>query len=152
MTKPGDTTDTDKYIYSGYGLGFDSTDQFTHPQGGMARNIIIFRVNSSNSVHATNKTQKMLILVHGLTQEVNNTTIYAEKMYAPIFSAENKIFCLSLHYNGDNSYLHVNGKEVTKFWVKKSEIKANQLTFGSISSSANLPSSDIEDSKLYGNA
>ena len=56
VTKPGDTTDTDKYIYSGYGLGFDSTVQFTHPQGGMARNIIIFGVDSSNSVHATNKT------------------------------------------------------------------------------------------------
>ena len=26
-------------------------------------------------------------------------------MYAPNFSAENKIFCLSLHYNGGNSYL-----------------------------------------------
>ena len=57
VTKPGDTTGTDKYIYSGYGLRFDSTGQFTHPQGGMARNIIIFGVNSSNSVHATNKTQ-----------------------------------------------------------------------------------------------
>ena len=44
VTKPGDTTDTDKYIYSGYGLGFDSKSQFTHPQGGMARNIIIFGV------------------------------------------------------------------------------------------------------------
>ena len=34
---------------------------------------------------------------------------------------------------------------------KKSEIKANQLTLGSISTSANLSSSDIEDSKLHGN-
>ena len=72
-------------------------------------------------------------------------------MYSPNFSAENKIFCLSLHYNGDNSYLFINGKEVTKFKAKKSEIKANQLTLGSISTSANLSSSDIEDSKLYGN-
>ena len=62
-TKPGDTTDTDKYIYSGYVLGFDRTGQFTHPQDGMARNIIIFGVNSSNSVHAANKTQNILILV-----------------------------------------------------------------------------------------
>ena len=31
-------------------------------------------------------------------------------MYSPNFSAENKIFCLSLHYNGNNSYLFVNGK------------------------------------------
>ena len=149
VTKPGDTTNTDKYIYSGYGLGFDSIGQFSHPQGGMARNIIIFGVVLSNSVHATNKTQYILILGHGLTQKVNNTTIYAEKMYSPNFRAENKIFCLSLRYNGDDSYLFVNGKEVTKFKAKKSEIKANQLTLGSISTSANL--SNSEDSKLYGN-
>ena len=151
MTNPGDTTDTDKCIYSGYGLGFDRVGQFSHSQGGMARNIIIFGVNSSNSIHATNKTQNILILGHGLTQKVNNTTISAEKMYSPNFSADNKIFCLSLHYNGENSYLFVNGKEVTKFKAKKPEIKANQLTLGSISTSANLSSSTIEDSKLYGN-
>ena len=58
---------------------------------------------------------------------------------------------ISLHYNGDDSYLFVNRKEITKFKAKKSEIKANQLTLGSISTSANLSSSDIEDSKLYGN-
>ena len=125
MTKPGDTTDTDKYNYSGYGLGFDSTGQFSHSQAGMARNIIIFGVKSSNSVHATNKTQNILIPGHGLTQKVNNTPIYAEKMYSLNFSAE-KYFVLSLHYNGDNSYLFVNGKEVTKFKAKKSEIKANR--------------------------
>ena len=72
-------------------------------------------------------------------------------MYSPNFSAENKVFCLSLDYNDDNSYLFVNGKEVTKLKVKKSEIKANQLTLGSTSTSANLSSSDIEDSKLHGN-
>ena len=77
VTKPGDTTDTDKYTYSGYGLGFDSASQFNHPQSGMARNIIIFEVDSSNSEHATDKTQKILILGHGLIQEVNNITIYA---------------------------------------------------------------------------
>ena len=92
VTKPGDTTDTDKYIYSGYGLGFDSTSRFNHPQGGMTRNIIIFGVNSSNSVHATKKTQNILILDHGVTQKVNNTGIYAEQMYSPNFGAENILF------------------------------------------------------------
>ena len=62
-----------------------------------------------------------------------------------------KHFVLSLHYNGDDSYLFVNGKEVTKFKAKDPEIKANQLTLGSISTSSNFSSSDIEDSKLYGN-
>ena len=151
VTKSGDTTNPDKYIYSGYGLGFDSTGEFTHPQGGMARNIIIFAVDSSNSVRATNKTENILILGHGLTRKVNNTTIYAEKMYSPNFSAENKTFCLSLHYNGDGSYLFVNGKKVTKFKAKDPEIKANQLALGSISTSVNLSSSDIEGSKFYGN-
>ena len=122
MTKPGDTADTDKYIYSGYGLGFDSTGQFSHPLGGMARNII-FGVGLSHSVHATNKPQNILILGHGLTQKVNNTTIYAEKLYSPNFSAENKIFCSSLHYNDDNSYLFVNGKEVAKLKPRNLKLK-----------------------------
>ena len=113
---------------------------------------MIFAADSSNSRHATKKTQSILVLGHGLVQKINNTTTYAEKMYSPNFSAENKAFCLSLHYNGDDSYLFVNGKEVTKFKAKDSEIKANQLTLGSISTSINLSSSDIEDSKLYGNA
>ena len=72
-------------------------------------------------------------------------------MYSPSFSAENKAFYLSLHYNGDDSYLFVNGKEVTKFKTKYSETKANQSALGSVSTSANLSSSDIEDSKLYVN-
>ena len=47
--------------------------------------------------------------------------------------------------------MFVNGKEVTKFKVKDSEIKANQLTLGSISTSTSLSSSDVKDSKLHGN-
>ena len=93
MTKPGDTTNPDKYIYSGYGLEFDSTGEFTHLEGGTARNIIIFGVDSLNAAHATNKTQNILILGHGLTQKINNTATYAEKVYSPNFSAENKTFC-----------------------------------------------------------
>ena len=72
-------------------------------------------------------------------------------MYSPNFTAENKAFCLSLHYNGGDSYLFVNDKEVTKFKAKDSEIKANQFALGCISTSVNLSNSDIEDSKLYGN-
>ena len=92
VTKPGDTTDTDKYIYSGYGFGFDSVGQFTHPRGRMARNTTIFGVNSSTSVHTTNKTKNILILGHGLTQEVNNPTIYAEKCIHLILVQKIKYF------------------------------------------------------------
>ena len=35
-----------------------------------------------------------------------------------------KKFCLSLHYNGANSYLFVNGRGIHKFRAKDSEIVA----------------------------
>ena len=44
-----------------------------------------------------------------------------------------KDFCLSLHYNGANSYLFVNGKEIHKFKAKDFEIVATQLRLGNIS-------------------
>ena len=42
-------------------------------------------------------------------------------------------FCLSLHYNGANSYLFVNGTEITKFKTKDSETVATPLCLASIS-------------------
>ena len=44
-----------------------------------------------------------------------------------------KKFCLNLHYNGSNSYLFVNGKEIYKFKEKHSEIVATLLCLGNIS-------------------
>ena len=40
---------------------------------------------------------------------------------------------LSLHYNGANSYLFVNGTEIIKFKAKDSEILAYSLCLGNIS-------------------
>ena len=39
----------------------------------------------------------------------------------------------NLHYNGDNSYLFVNGTEIYKFEAKGSEIVASTLCLGNIS-------------------
>ena len=44
-----------------------------------------------------------------------------------------KNFCLSLHYNGTDSYLFVNGIEVIKFTAKDSEINPYELCVGNIS-------------------
>ena len=44
-----------------------------------------------------------------------------------------KKFCLSLQYNRANSYLFVNGKEISKFKAKGSEIVTNPLCLGNIS-------------------
>ena len=40
------------------------------------------------------------------------------------FSKAKTKFCLSLHYNADNSYLFVNGKEIYKF---KTSNKNNKI-------------------------
>ena len=53
-----------------------------------------------------------------LYKKIDDTIIYAEKMYSRNFTVANKTFCLSLHYTGDNIYLFINGKEVTKFKTK----------------------------------
>ena len=72
--------DIDKYTYSGYGIGFDRKGKFSFGNG-YGHNTIIFRVDTSSSVHANNKTNNVLVLGEGFTQGLDNTTIYAEKMY-----------------------------------------------------------------------
>ena len=57
----------------------------------------------------------------------------AEKKYSINFTESKKKFCLSLHYNGANSYLFVNGVEIHKFKAKDSEIVATSLCLGNIS-------------------
>ena len=54
-------------------------------------------------------------------------------MYLTNFVVANKIFCLSLHYNGDNSYLFVNGEEIINFKAKDSEIVSYPLCLGGLS-------------------
>ena len=44
-----------------------------------------------------------------------------------------KKFCLSLHYNGSNSYLFVNGTEIVKLKAKDCKIVALPLCLGNIS-------------------
>ena len=54
-------------------------------------------------------------------------------MYSIYFTEKNKKFCLSFHYNKENSYLFVNGTEIHKIKSKDSKILANLLCLGNIS-------------------
>ena len=54
-------------------------------------------------------------------------------MYSINFAVVRKKFCLSLHYNGENSYLLVNGTEIYKFKAKDSEIILGPICLGNIS-------------------
>ena len=97
-------TDIDKYKYCGYGIGFNRRGSFSILGIGLGRNVRIFGVDMSSSVHIDNKKKDILILDKGSAKRL-------EKMYLINFAERNKNFCLSLHYNGASSYLFVNGKK-----------------------------------------
>ena len=65
----------------------------------------------SFSTHIDNKKKDILVLGIGPTQGLEHT-LTAEKIYSLSFNVTKKKFCLSLHYNGANSYLFVNGAEI----------------------------------------
>ena len=85
----------------------------------------------SFSAHIDNNKKDILVLGIGPTQGLEHT-LTAEKMYWINFTVTKKKFCLSLHYNGVNSYLFVNGTETYKFKAKDSETVANPLCLGNI--------------------
>ena len=124
--------DIDKYRYSGYGIGFDRRSSFSFPGGGFGQNVLIFGVDMSFSAHINNKKKDILVLGIGPTQGLQHT-LTAEKMYSINFIVANIKFCLSLHYNGANSYLFGNGTEIYKFKAKDSEIVSSLLCLGKIS-------------------
>ena len=98
-----------KYKYSGYGIGFDRHWSFSTPGIGLEQNAIIFGVDKSSSTKIDNRKKDILILGKGSIQGLEHT-LSAEKMYSINFTEHNKKFCLSLYYNGANSYLFVNGE------------------------------------------
>ena len=82
---------------------------FEFPAIGFGRNVIIFGADMDSSVHNDDKKKYILILGKGPTQGLDGTTLATEKIYLINFTEHNKQFCLSLHYNGANSYLFANG-------------------------------------------
>ena len=117
--------------YSGYEIGLDRRS-FSFPGGGFSQNVLIFGADMSSSAHIDNKKKNILVLGIGPTQGLDHT-LTAEKMYSINFTVTNKKFCLSLHYNGANSYLLVNGTEIYKFKAKNSEILVGPICLGNIS-------------------
>ena len=119
------TTDNSKNNYKRYGICFDEGSEFGHTvtEGGRAhttdaRNVLIFGADMSFSVHATNRANDIYLMGTGLTQGINDTTIYAEKNFYRNFTDFGKKFMLSLHYNGDDGYLFVNSRQELKFKAK----------------------------------
>ena len=85
-----------------------------------------------SSTHIDNKKNDILVLGKKTTQGLEHK-LTAEKMYSINFTLPKNKFCLSLHYNGVNSYLFVNGTEISKFKAKDFEILVGPICFGNIS-------------------
>ena len=62
-------------------------------------------------MHTDNKKKDIVILGTGPTQGLDDTTLSAEPQYSINFSRSNRKFCLSLQYNGSNSFLFVNANK-----------------------------------------
>ena len=149
-------TANDKNNYKGYGICFDERSEFGHTitEGGHAhttdvRNVLIFGADMSFSVYATNRANHIYLMGTGLTQGINDTMIYAEKNFYRNFTDFGKKFVLSLHYNGDNSYLFVNGRQELKFKAKTDQLVKERLCIGNLSDQ--WTTSESEKTGVYGN-
>ena len=149
-------TDYDKNNYKGYGICFGERSQFGHTiaENGVAhtsngRNVLIFAADMGFTVHATNKANHIYLMGDGLTPGINDTTIYAKKKYFRNFTEPNIKFALSLHYNGDDSYLFVNGRQELKFKCKTDQLVKEKLCIGNLSDQ--WTASESKKTGLYGN-
>ena len=149
------TTDYDQNNYKGYGICFDERSELGHTitEGGHshttdARNVLIFGADMSFSKYATNRANHIYLMGTGLTQGINDTTIYAEKNFYRNFTDFGKKFILSLHYNGDNSYLFVNGRQELKFKAKSDQLVKEKLCIGNLSDQ--WTTSESEKTGTYG--
>ena len=104
-------------------MGFDSRAKFSLPNGSMDKNIIIFGVNMSSSVHIDNKKKDNLILCKGPIKGVDDTTLTAEAQYSSSFSRSNRKLCLSLHYDGSRNFAFVNATKIYQITANDSKIK-----------------------------
>ena len=151
-----ENTDSSKNNYTGYGICFDEGGQFGHTvkQGKFnrttnAKNVIIFDVDMSSSIHATNRANNIYVMGKDFIQGINDTNIYAEKLFHDNFTEFGVKFVLSLHCNGDNSYLFAKGRQELKFKAKDNQIINEKLCIGNLSSE--WTTSESEKTGLYGN-
>ena len=149
-------TDTSKYNYKGYGICFDGGGTFSHriTEGGrthtaLGRNVIIFGADMSFSALATNRANNIYVMGDGLIQGINDTTIYVEKNYYGNFTDPRKKYVLSVHYNGEGSYLFVNGRQELKFKAKNDQLVKEKLCIENLNDQ--WTTSESEKTGLYGN-
>ena len=63
-------------------------------------------------MHIDNKIKDILIFGKGVTQGLDDTSLFEEAEYAINFTKHENTFWLTLHYNESNGYLFVNGVKI----------------------------------------
>ena len=106
--------DKSKYIYNGRGRAFDGAGKW-NSCNDYARDAVTFGVDNTSSSHANNRKNNFLALGEEPTYEINGRVGTPENKFSINFSKVKTKFCLSLHYNRDNSYLYMNETEICKF-------------------------------------
>ena len=83
-------------------------------------NDLNFRSYNGSRVLVDNRKKDILILGEGPTQGLDDTTMTAEAKYTVNFTRSGRKFCLSLHYNGSNSFVFANSSKIYQFKAKYS--------------------------------
>ena len=141
-------SDTSKYAYKGYGICFDEGGMFSEGSINNGRNVLIFSVHENSVIHSKNKSNNIYVMNKDFIQGINDTTLYADKIYSQNFTQPSKKFVLSLHYNRNDSYLFVNGKQELKFKCKTENLVKEKLCIGNLSDQ--WTTSESEKTGLYG--
>ena len=113
-----------------------------------SQNVLIFGADMSFSRHSTNKANKINVMGENFVQGINDTKLYAEKKFYRNFTDPGKKIVLSLHYNGVESYLFVNGRQQLKFKCKTDQLVKKKLCSGNLSDQ--WTKSESKKTGLYG--
>ena len=85
--------DTSKYKHKGYGICFDEGGSFSKGNISNGKNVLIFGVDEGSLVHANNKANNIYVIGDLFVQGINDTTLYAEKIYSQNFTQPSKKLC-----------------------------------------------------------
>ena len=122
--------DRRKFTYNGQEIAFDGKG-YQSFDNDYAKNVVTFLVDNSSSSHTDNLKNNFSVLDEGPTKGINDSVGVAK--ISINFSKANTKFCLSQHYNGNESYLYVNKTEI----VQGKDFRKDEQNEISLSGAAN---------------
>ena len=139
----------EKWLYSGYRKAFDEKGKRSFGND-YSRNVVIFGIENSSSSHADNCKNNFSVLNKGDIFGINGSFGAPERKFSINFTKTNTKLCLSLHYNGDNSYLFVNGKYSFMFKANNGSVNSSTRFFLE-SISDGFGTTEFREVSLWGN-